>query len=314
MPAFHVARSIDIQRSPEDVFDFVANYRTWTTWSPWLCIEKDANVDVQGEGAAVGSIYSWQGELVGAGEIEHLNVQRPSAIEDEIRFTKPFKSQSKVRFTLEPIEGGTNLTWHMEGNLPWFLFWMRSDMETFLAMDYDRGLKMIRDQLEKGAVHSDVQILGVEPIPDLDVCGVHDSCSMKDVGPAMGNAFDKASSTLESDGIPTSGEMISVYHPVKLKHGRFDFTSGYTVDKTALGSAANGLAGLSQIHLPAGQALHIRHVGSYDHLGNAWSGAHQYARYKKLKLAKGNAYEIYRNDPAETPDAERITDIYIPLR
>ena len=35
----------------------------------------------------------------------------------------------------------------MRGALPWFLFWMRPAMETFIGMDYERGLKMLKDWL-----------------------------------------------------------------------------------------------------------------------------------------------------------------------
>ena len=310
MPAFHVARSIVIQRPPEEVFDTVVDYNTWTSWSPWLGIDKEASVTVNGDGTSLGSTYSWDGELVGAGEMEHAEQSRPSFIEDQLRFTKPFKSESGVRFDLQPVDGGTELTWHMDGSLPWFMFWMLSSMETFIGMDYERGLRMIRDRLEKGSVPSEVVVLGIESTPPMHVCGVHDNCPMKDVGPAMGKAFSAVESAFEKHGLSTDGEMISVYHPMPLKKGRFDFTSGYTVDDAAAASRS----GLAHCELPAAQSLHIRHVGSYDHLGNAWSGAHQYARYKKLKLAKGDAFEIYRNDPSQTAEADLITDVYIPLK
>ncbi|HIF00199.1 MAG TPA: hypothetical protein EYG03_15360 [Planctomycetes bacterium] len=60
--------------------------------------------------------------------------------------------------------------------------------------------------------------------------------------------------------------------------------------------------------------MHIRHTGRYENLGNAWSGGYQYARYKKLKVAKHDAIEIYRNKRDETPPAELVTDIFLPLK
>ena len=46
MPRFHVQRSIQINASPEEVFNTVADFGTWTKWSPWLCSEPDAKVTV----------------------------------------------------------------------------------------------------------------------------------------------------------------------------------------------------------------------------------------------------------------------------
>ncbi|MEZ6060927.1 MAG: SRPBCC family protein [Planctomycetaceae bacterium] len=65
MPKFHVQRSITIDASPEEVFDRVADFGTWTTWSPWLCAEPDAEVKVSEDSSSEGSVYSWSGQIVG---------------------------------------------------------------------------------------------------------------------------------------------------------------------------------------------------------------------------------------------------------
>ena len=66
--------------------------------------------------------------------------------------------------------------------------------------------------------------------------------------------------------------------------------------------------------LPATRAFRVDHTGSYKHLGNAWSAAYQHVRYKKLKQRKGLDFEIYRNDPNETPAAELQTSVFLPLK
>ena len=113
MPKYHVHRSTRIDAAPEKVFETVADFSTWTTWSPWLCTEPDAEVEVTDDSSSVGSVYSWSGEVVGAGEVEHLVLEPGRLIEDEIRFVKPFRSTSKVSFDFEAADGGTNITWHM---------------------------------------------------------------------------------------------------------------------------------------------------------------------------------------------------------
>jgi hypothetical protein len=46
MPAYHVHRSIVINDTPANVFDQVADFGTWPTWSPRLCAEPDAQVTI----------------------------------------------------------------------------------------------------------------------------------------------------------------------------------------------------------------------------------------------------------------------------
>lgn len=310
MPRYHVQRSIQINAAPQKVFDTVADFGTWTKWSPWLCSEPDAEVKVTADASSVGSIYSWKGEIVGQGEIEHRKLQPARSIEEEIRFVKPFKSKSRVSFEMEPAGDGTKLTWHMNGSLPWFMFWMKSLMEIIIGMDYERGLKMLKEWMETGEVLSKTKIRGVEPVGPLRVAGVRRKCLLSEIGPSMDAAFAEAEKKLAAHNLPTDGQPISVYHDFDMKAQVFDCTSGFVIPETA----ATVPAELSHWSLPATKALCVEHVGCYSHLGNAWSAANQFARYKKLKQSRAGAFEIYTNDSEDTPPAELRTEICLPLK
>lgn len=310
MPAYHVYRSTVIDASPEKVFDAVADFSTWTTWSPWLCAEPDAEVNVSADSSSVGSLYSWQGEVVGQGEIEHTKLEPGKLIEEEIRFIKPFKSVSAVWFELEPSGDSTKITWHMRGKLPWFLFWMTPMMEGFIGMDYERGLRMLKEWLETGRILSDTKIRGKETVGPLHMVGVRKTSSMSDLGPSMETAIREATEAFQSAGL-TIGEGISVYHDFKIKTQIFDYTSGFVVEAVP----ENLPAGLNSWSISEMSAFAVEHVGAYEHLGNGWSAAHQHVRNKKgLKPSKVGGYERYKNNPCDTPPEDLRTEIYIPLR
>lgn len=309
MPGFQISRAIQIDASPETVFQKVIDFNAWTKWSPWLCADSQAQVQVSGDGTSVGSIYSWKGDIVGEGEIEHQKLQSPRLVEDELRFVKPFRSTSKVTFELAAVGDATRVTWNMLGSLPWFMFWMRPMMETLVGMDYDRGLKMLKEWIETGQILSKTEIHGVESVGPLRMAGVRATCPISDIGSSMKSAFAEATKTLQQHQLPTDGLPISVYHKLDFKKRTFDYTSGFVLPATA-----PEVADVSTWSLPAVKALRVEHVGDYHHLGNAWSAANQYARYKKLKQGRCGTYEIYRNDPSTTPAAELRTDIYLPLR
>ena len=114
----------------------------------------------------------------------------------------------------------------------------------------------------------------------------------------------------EQHNLPVDGQMVSVYHDMDVKTRKFVYTSGYVIPD----STAPVPDKLSSWSLPASQALCVEHIGRYEHLGNAWSAAHQYARYKKLKQSKAGALEIYENNPKETPAAELSTKVILPLK
>ncbi|MEW4490067.1 GyrI-like domain-containing protein [Thalassoglobus sp. JC818] len=309
MPSYQVSRSIQIKAPPDEVYDKVVDYSNWTIWSPWLCAEPSARVTVSDDSKSVGSTYAWSGEIVGAGELEHLNLEPGELIEDEIRFIKPFKSVSEVRFLLTPVQEGTEVTWQMLGNLPWFLFWMKSSLELYIGMDYERGLMMLKEWIETGTVESQTNIRGIESVGPLTMFGIRNKCSFSDVGPSMEEAISESKQRLEESSIPIVSGPLSVYHEMDMKRRTFDYTSGFVVS-----NSARLPEGMSNWVLPPCKALAVEHQGAYRHLGNAWSAAHQFARYKKLKQNKCGGYEIYLNDPCNTDSSELRTDIYLPLK
>ncbi len=310
MPKFHVQRSTTIEASLDKVFEVVSDYSTWTTWSPWLCAEPTAKVTVSEDSTSVGSTYAWEGEITGAGEMEHLQLEPGVHIEDEIRFLKPWKSVSKVSFDFESAGDGTKITWHMNGSMPWYMFWMIPMMEPYIGMDYERGLKMLKEWIETGEIQTKTNIRGVESIGPLRVAGVRKTCSFDNIGTSMKEAFEEASGKFEEQSISIEGHGISIYHDMNMKAKTFDYTSGFVLGD----SVGEVPAGLSTWSIPSVQALVTEHHGRYDHLGNAWSAANQHARYKKLKQSKAGAFEIYTNDCDTTPPAELETIIYLPLK
>lgn len=310
MPRFHVQRSILIEVSPQQVYDKLVDFNSWTHWSPWLISEPEATVTVTPNANQIGAVYAWAGKIVGAGEVEHKQLEAPHKIEDEIRFLKPFRSQSTVGFEIQPSGPHTRLTWLMDGSLPWFMFWMRPMMETFISMDYDRGLRMFKEWLETGQVQSHTAVKGKVSVGPLHMLGVRATCDVADVESSMEGAFNEAQQLFRQQGLAMDGGMISVYHKFDVKAATFEYTSGYLVPQSALEHAG----GLSAWSLPAGPAFCVEHIGSYQHLGNPWSVANQLVRHQKLKQSKVGTFELYKTTPPETPEPECLTEIYLPLR
>ena len=311
MPKFDVERSIEIDASPEQVFDVVSDFKTWTTWSPWLCAEPDAKVTVADDSASVGSTYRWSGEVVGAGEVEHKNLERGRLINEEMRILKPFKSRSEVGFQLESSGDVCRLTWSLHGSMPWFLFWMIPKMQNFIGMDYVRGLKMLKDLIESGSVPSTTISHGIESVGPIRMAGIRTSCNLDDIAQKMQAAFCEVGEKFEAAGIQKGCEGITVHHSCDFKTQTFDCTSGFVLPDSVT-SVPDGLSTWSTEQV---QALRIEHIGHYKHLGNAWSAAHQIARYRKHKLnTKSASCELYRNEPGSTPPEELRSDVYLPLR
>lgn len=310
MPAYHVERSIVIQATPLRVFETVADFSTWTTWSPWLIAEPEATVTVSPDSSSVGSTYAWKGDITGQGQLEHKRLELGRLVEDELVFLKPFKSTCSSTFKLEASGEGTRLTWTMDGSMPFFMFWMIPMLKTMIGMDYDRGLRMLKELIETGSILSQISVHGVQSVPAVRMAGIAGSCPVDEVGAYMETAFRQASEQFSRHGL-VQGTMISVYTRFQMKKGIFDTICGHIIgDDVQLPSGSS----LVEWSAPAGQAFRVDHIGSYRHLGNGWSVANQLVRHKKLKQQRTGTYEIYRTTPPETAEEELLTEIYLPLK
>ena len=311
MPKYHVEKSITIQADPITVFNVIANYGQWTVWSPWLIAEPTAKVTVSDNPNSVGSTYAWVGDCTGEGKLTHKVLEPGKKIEDELCFIKPFKSVCSTAFYLSSESTGTKVSWHMNGSMPWFMFWMIPMMKTFIGMDYSRGLRMLKELIETGTINSKVEVHGKQAAKKFKMLGIASQCPVESVGASMEEAFKKARQEFKQHGLPVDGKMVSVYTRFRMGEGVFEYISGFIVpENTPVPANSN----LKEWAMVAPNAFKVTHVGPYYHLGNGWSVANQLVRYKKLKQHSCGTYEVYVTTPPETPDNELMTEIYLPLK
>lgn len=307
MPKFHVSRSIVINAPAEHIYAIVRDFRTWPTWSPWLTAEPDCPLIY----AEDGSSYTWDGKIIGAGENKVIDEQAPNALHLQVSFFRPWKSQSPVRFLFEPQGDGTKVTWEMDGSLPFFLFWMKAMMRGWIGMDYQRGLTMLKDLAETGEVPSSIDFIGEQPFPGFDYVGLHTRCTLDEVGPVMEKDFESLNQWLEKSGTKPSGVPFCAYQKWDFARGTAEYTIGYPVSETLTELPPDGVTG----SLPDCSAYVVKHTGPYRHLGNPWSAGFMHGQAKVFAQDKRAVpFEIYENDPRNTPENDLVTLVYFPMK
>ncbi len=72
--------------------------------------------------------------------------------------------------------------------------------------------------------------------------------------------------------------------------------------------------GLSERRLPPGQYARTTHAGPYELLGDVWSRfLGGWLPSSGRRIGAGGTFEIYRNNPTNTPPEALITDLYIAI-
>ena len=307
MPKITVEKSTHIEAPIQTVFETVRNLRGWKNWSPWVIAEADCPLSYDDDGKG----YSWDGKIIGSGKMQVTGEDAPRSIDLQLNFIKPWKSQSAVRFSFAERDGGTEVTWTMDGSIPFFMFFMKSMMVCFIGMDYERGLMMLKAKLETGSVPSKLGFDGTARFEGASYLGVRSRSSFEEIGTSMGEAMEQLKAALDEKGIEPSGTPFSIYHKWAASKGYTEFTVGVPV-----ASAPSDVpAGLTAGEIPACDTYRVEHTGPYPFLGNAWSAAMMHARAKQFRMNKKVApFEIYQNEPGKVADEELVAVVHMPAK
>lgn len=310
MAKYSLSEKTVIKKSVSDVFQYVLDFHNWTAWSPWLCIEKDAKVEISENSNKPGAVYSWEGKLVGSGRTDLVSQIADEVIHYELTFLKPFKSKADVRFEFREVEEGCEVEWHMESSLPFFLFWLKKQMIAMLKMDFARGLMIMKDLLETGKLNASTELEGVVYYDLKNLVGLKAECNLANIGESMDKAFGELMKEVKKQNLQTVGSHLALYT-------KYDIVSKDCVYYACV--QMNDVKNVDETKLDVlsyhfDDYVKVKHKGEYKFLGNSWAAAMSFMRFKKFKPFKGIVgIEVYNNMKGEVADADLDTDVVIPL-
>ncbi len=149
-----VERSTTIAAPPGDVFSRVGNLERWDDFSPWAELDPDMTKEYSGEPGSVGSSYHWNGNRkVGEGQMTIRATTPDECVALDLRFVKPFKSESLTELELKPSGDGTEVTWRMTGARTFMVKVMGlfgKGMDKMVGPDFEKGLAKLKSVTEAG--------------------------------------------------------------------------------------------------------------------------------------------------------------------
>lgn len=99
-----------------------------------------------------GATYAWHGNKeVGRGSMEIIESIPPSKIRLRLDFEAPFEAHNMVTFTLVSRHGTTEVSWLMEGPVPYFakILHVFINMDKMCGRDFEAGLANLKTLAEK---------------------------------------------------------------------------------------------------------------------------------------------------------------------
>jgi Polyketide cyclase / dehydrase and lipid transport len=150
---YKVERSTKVDAPAERIYEQIADFHNWTSWSPWE--EFDPNLQRRYSCAQSGSgaVYSWSGNRkAGQGRMEILAATEPTKVDIDLRFEKPWKSQNLTVFTIEPEGSGSRVTWSMTGSKTMMtrIMGLFTSLDKMVGPDFEKGLARLKSVAEGG--------------------------------------------------------------------------------------------------------------------------------------------------------------------
>ena len=254
--------------------------------------------------------FNWVGKRTGEGNMHITSEEENKAVDYDLNFIKPWKSKAKVRFELKEQDGKTAVSWSMDSKLPFFMFWMKKMMVAFISMDYDRGLRLLKDYTEDGKVHSKLNFIGNEKHQGFKYVGVKTSCTIDSMGKKMAESLPEVMGYLTENQLEATGKPFTQYHKWDMVNNKVDYVTGIPVAEIPSSLPSKFHGG----EIPESKIYTLEHKGPYPHLGNAWSTLYTMQRGKEFKLNKKiHPFETYHNHPGEVNEKELITQIHFPV-
>jgi hypothetical protein len=139
---FRIERSAHVAAPPDVIFPLINDFHQWDQWSPWEKMDPNLKRTYEGPSSGPGAVYGWTGNnKVGEGRMTILESRPGQLVSIKLVFIRPFAATNHTTFTLAPSDGGTRVTWAMEGQNTF----MGKAMSLFMNMD-----KMIGKSFEEG--------------------------------------------------------------------------------------------------------------------------------------------------------------------
>lgn len=151
---YAVEREVTINKSKNDVFNYIKYLRNQDKYSRWAMIDPGMKKDYRGTDGAAGFVYAWDSEnkKAGKGEQEIKAVSEGQRVDYNLHFIKPFEGRANASMTTEAVSANeTKVKWRFDGKMPYptNLMLLFMNMDKTIGNDLETGLTNLKTLLEK---------------------------------------------------------------------------------------------------------------------------------------------------------------------
>lgn len=148
---YTVERSVLIQAPDSTVYTQVADFNQWPSWSAWAKRDPESINRFEGSPSTIGHSWYWKGEIVGEGQMTHIELIPNQKVVSKLEFFEPQAMIAENIMQLEKAPSGTRVKMIMNGSLGYpveRLFGLVID--DLIGPDFQEGLDALKAKIEGG--------------------------------------------------------------------------------------------------------------------------------------------------------------------
>jgi len=140
-----------IPGTPDRIWPLLATPRQWARWSPWHARDPQMRNSYDGPESGLGAQWFWDSAVQGRGHMRFDEVQRPTRLGYTVLFDGLGTGGARGEFRLEPVAGGTRVTWTLESQVgPNALLRLLSLLNDYrVGRDFDLGLERLAAAMDQ---------------------------------------------------------------------------------------------------------------------------------------------------------------------
>lgn len=307
---FHYEQSGVIAAAPDKVFPYISYLQLASKWSPFEPANSNMKKTYTGDDGHAGATMEFDGDnKAGSGRLEVLDVIENERVDLKLTMLKPIKAENTIRYTLTPVEGGTQFTWSMSGKTDFIgkLMGVIMNPEKFMEAQLQEGIQNLQNLL--GAYYN------VEGM-NLSVKPVTVRWSDKHY------LFIEKKGPFQLTARQSWDELSELMPELTAQNKVLGAFSAYTGEPEKVYRAGVEVAakpkktptGMQYERFRGGRYAKFTLTGSYRHLPAASEKAETYLENNKTTIRDSYYLENYVSNPKETAEEKLVTEILIPIK
>ncbi|MBN1198641.1 MAG: SRPBCC family protein [Bacteroidales bacterium] len=305
---YKVERSITIGADKALVYELTCNLKKWDLWAPWnKQIDTTALFELSGNDCEVGTIWRWNGEIMGNGELIVTEIVPGESFRYELLFDEG-KYQSVGGFNYDVTNDSTLVIWTDEGDLGFNPFnrYMGLFMDRMMGPDFEKGLARLKEVAEE---RHGWPLIKETYMEDQLVLLIKDSAGPETYGNVMGKGYGELMNFIKMKRLSPKGHPFAIYESWDSVTQFSVFDMGIAVEW-----ADGGKGRITLSEIPAQKVVMADYFGPYEKTASVYKALDKYIEQGGLEII-GNPWEIYITDPMTEPDTSKWnTQILFPVK